>query len=479
MSGAMEAPTGRIVVASNRGPASFAVEDDGTVVARPGAGGLATVLDGALASHGGLWIAAAMTEDERRAADGTIPAPSGRYDVRLLAFDPAVYDGFYNGIANRVLWFLHHLLWDTPTSPSFGAETWSAWEAYRTVNGAFADVLAGEGDDPAFLVQDYHLSLVPAMLRSRRPEASIAWFSHTPFAGAHDLRILPEPMRRALLEGLLGADVVGFHAEPWAANFREACRTHLGTEVDDRGAIRWEGRRVSVGVFPISIDTEGLSRLAGTPEVDARLAELDGDLGPDVRLVLRVDRLEPSKNVVRGLEAFALFLDARPRWRGRVRFLALLNPSREAVPEYRAYLEACREAARAVDERFGTETWHPVELRLRDDRDGSLAGYRRFDVLVVNPTFDGMNLVAKEGPWLNERDGVLVLSTNAGAATELGEGALLVDPFDVRATAEAIGRALDMAPEERARRAGQLRDAVAANRLEGWVSAQLRALGRG
>jgi trehalose 6-phosphate synthase len=474
----------RIIVASNRGPISFVREESGEVVARRGTGGLVTALSGALQLSGGLWIASAMSEEDRKqVAAGRLNDAAGEahHDLRYLSFDADLYDRFYNGISNRILWFLHHLLWDIPRTPRFDEITQDAWDAYVRVNRTFAEAMADEGqgsDQAVYLVQDYHLSLVPAMLRELRPGARIAHFSHIPFADAGYLRVLPKPIRGALVEGLLGADVVGFQASAWAWNFLRACQASTDARVDFRHqTLHWQDRRVHVGVYPISIDVESIRKAAVGDEI-VRAGRKLQRWRSDRKLILRVDRAELSKNIVRGFDAYEAFLHDRPDWRGGVVFLAHLNPSRTDIAEYRAYLQECRAAVRRINRRFGRKGWQPIRLSIMDDVAITLAAYTMYDVLLVNPVFDGMNLVAKEGPALNERDGVLILSENAGAFEELGEHALAVNPFDVGQTAQAIAAALEMDEGERARRATALREAVERNRLDRWVQAQLEDLER-
>jgi trehalose 6-phosphate synthase len=474
----------RIVVASNRGPVSFAPDEEGRVVAKRGVGGLVTALSGALHLRGGLWVAAAMTEEDRaRAGDGPLRVDTpggGAYDVRYLAFPMDLYDRFYNEISNRVLWFVHHYLWDTSRRPSFDDETRRSWSAYRRVNQAFAEALAqvGASGDVAYLIQDYHLALVPALLRSLQPEARIAHFSHIPFAEPSYFRILPAEMREALLAGYLGADVVGFHTERWADSFLLNCREHPGAKADlGQRRVRWQGRDVRVREYPISIDVHGVEEQARSARATRATHRLEAWLG-DAKLILRVDRTELSKNILRGLEAYETFLRQRPDWRRRVRFLVLLNPSREALPEYQTYLRRCLRAARRINQELGEPGWEPIRVSVRDDYPMALAAYGMYDVLMVNPVFDGMNLVAKEGPLLNRRSGVLILSENAGAFAELGRHAVGVNPFDISQGVEAIATALEMGPAERARRAAGLRQAVVVNRLDRWVERQLQDLKR-
>jgi trehalose 6-phosphate synthase len=300
------------------------------VVPSRGAGGLVTAMSGALAASGGLWIAAAMSEEDRGQAGAPLElgwSGEARYQVRLLSFDQSVYSHFYDGISNRVLWFLHHLLWDVPHAPTFEGLA-EAWDGYREVNEGFARALEEEwrrSGTAVYLVQDYHLALVPAMLRRRMPEASIAHFSHIPFAGPNSLRILPEPIRRTLLAGMLGADVLGFQAPFWAENFLLCCRGLPGARVDlRRRVVRWDGREVRVRVYPISIDPEAIRKAAASDQVTEARREIERWRG-DRRLLVRVDRAELSKNILRGFRAYEKFLLDDPKWLGGIVFLALLR----------------------------------------------------------------------------------------------------------------------------------------------------------
>jgi trehalose 6-phosphate synthase len=477
-----------LVVASNRGPITFERGGDGALAARRGAGGLVTALVGALQEAGGLWVAAAMSEGDRAMVAGS---PGGRIDLRdegsgyrlrYLDVPPEVYDGYYNRISNGVLWFAHHHLWDAAHTPTFGDEVERAWQDYVEVNRRFARALAEEaelaGREPAFLVQDYHLALVPRLLRELRPQALIAHFSHTSIAGPTHLRMIPTRMHDELLHGMLGADVLGFHSQSWAENFMLSARRLPGVRVDlGRSRILAAGRDVAVRIHPISVDARAMREAAATDEVRdlrRRLVRWRGD----AKLILRVDRLELTKNIIRGFQAYELFLRHTPDWRGRVRFLALLSPSRGEVLEYREYGEAARAEAERINRELGEDGWVPIEIRLKDDYPGALAGYGLYDVLFVNPVVDGMNLVAMEGPVLNRRQGVLVLSRTAGAFGRLGRYALPVNPFDIREMSDALRTALEMPPDERARRARGLSRLVLSNPPARWVREQLEDLER-
>jgi trehalose 6-phosphate synthase len=431
-----------LIVVSNRGP-----------VGR-GSGGLVTALRGLQDRDDVVWIASAMNDDERvLAAD----PPSG---VRLVVHDPTAYELFYNTIANPFLWFLLHSLWDRAVAPELDDAFHAAWhDGYEAVNRSFAAAVVAELDNkPEALVwfHDYHLFLAPRLVREARPGATLGHFVHTPWPT--DWSALPEALRREVHEGLLANDVVGFHTERWAASFRRSC-----TDITGDCTAR-------VVHHPISIDPAEFEALAAAEAVHAIERELDRDR-PE-KLVVRVDRADPAKNIVRGFHAFSLLLDEQPEWHGRVQLLARLDPSRESIPEYAAYRRSIDDAVDELEKR------HPgsVRVELADDFERSLAAYKQYDVLFVNPVFDGLNLVAKEGPLLNERAGVLVLSENAGAHEELAPWVVTINPSDVEGQARALHEALTMDEAERRRRAEALAEQVRENDVGRWLEAVLADL---
>ncbi|MEX0832334.1 MAG: trehalose-6-phosphate synthase [Actinomycetota bacterium] len=478
----------QVLIASNRGPVTFAPGEDGELVPTRGAGGLVTALTGSLQATGGLWVAAAMSDGDRAVSDqhggGRIKVTTDdtTYELRFLSIAPDVYDGYYTHVSNRILWFVHHYLWDIVRMPAWGAAARKAWDQYVEVNKAFATALAEEavteGGKSAFLVQDYHLSLVPRFLRELVPDALIAHFSHTPIAGPTYTRILPEWMREGLLRGLLGADVLGFHSEAWAENFLMSSRSIPGARVDlARSRVHLDGREILARVHPISVDAPSMREASGSPAVLKRRQKLMGWKG-DSKVILRVDRMELTKNILRGFLAYELFLQRNPQWKKKVKFLALLSPSREAIPEYKTYTKECLAEAERINRKLGKADWTPIEIKMRDDYLGAVAAYGVYDVLMVNPVFDGMNLVAMEGPVVNRRGGVLILSRNAGAYFRLGRYALPVNPFDIGDTADALETALTMPEDERTRRARGLSRLVLANPPARWVGGQLADLER-
>jgi trehalose 6-phosphate synthase len=443
--------------------------------------GLTSGLAAAAADGGVLWLCTALSDADREAARlGARADEPGQPAVRMLEIPPAVFDAAYNGIANSILWFVHHLLFDTPNQPVFDAQFRRDWDAYRAYNEAFAAALAEESlAGTRVLIQDYHLALTPRMLRDRRPEARIAHFEHTPWAPPEYYRILPDDVAAAILDGMLGADHAGFLAERWASAFLDCCEAVLGARVmrgsGGGGRVSYRGRVTDVGVHPLGVDAAALRERAAAADVSAAVATLVG-LAEGRQLIVRVDRTELAKNIVRGLAAYRELLELRPEWRGNVTHLAFAYPSRSDLAGYRAYTERVHELAGQINAEFGTADWQPLILEVKDDYPRSLAASRLADVLLVNPIRDGMNLVAEEGPILSERGCALVLSREAGAAALIGDDALLVNPYDITATADALHRGLSMPASERRRRSAAIAAAAQARAPERWLAEQLDVL---
>ena len=444
-----------------------------------------TALGGLLAHHDVTWVSSAMSEEDRAVAaerDGSFleeTAAGATYRLRLVTHGQAAYDRFYNVVANPTLWFLQHYLWGLGSAPDFDPKLHEAWrDGYVPVNEAFAKATLEELDrepEAAVLFHDYHLYLAPRIVRESRPDVATSHFVHIPWPEPDYWHALPKELRVAVHEGLLANDVVGFHTDRWRQAFLHSAERLLGARVDRAtGTVAHRGRTTHVVARPIGVDAEEFGRLRNEPRVLEREAALV-ERRPE-QLVLRVDRTDPSKNAVRGFHAFALLLERHPELHGRVAMMALLAPSRQEIPEYAAYAAAVETAAREVNDRFGREGWQPVELDIADDFFRSVAGYKQFDVLLVNPVFDGLNLVAKEAFLVNEHDGVLVLSENAGVHEELGEWALSVNPLDVVGQAEALHDALVLEPAERRRRADAIRAQVRTHDIREWIDAQLADL---
>ena len=489
-----------VVLLSHRGPVTFSSGPDGRTATR-GGGGLVTALTG-LAGHldDAVWVCGASSDEDREVAreagKSAVPVEMGveprllepgeaaeapTIGVRFVEVDAQQHDDFYAVIANPLLWFLQHQLYGLADEPDLTSYEHAAFEdGYVAVNEHFADAVAAEvdarGGRAVVMLHDYHFYLVADRVRERCPDVLLSHFVHIPWPGPDAWRMLPPDMRERLLVGLLGNDVVAFHTERFARNFLLCAQELLGLAVDmDRMTLRVGARTVQARVYPISIDVDAITATADSAASRAHRAALQ-DLVGGGSLLLRVDRTDPSKNIVRGFRAYDQLLTDHPELAGQVTFLALLQPSRQDVPEYSDYLARIGAVVAEVNARHGRDGWHPIDLRLQNDMPLAAAAYALFDVLMVNAVADGMNLVAKEAVVVNERDGVLALSENTGAHDELGAFAVTLFPFDVQQQADALYAALTMPRAERAARREAAADVVRHNDVARWLARQLSDL---
>ncbi len=472
----------KLVLASNRGPIQFERGKDGKREWRRGAGGLITALDSILKATKAYWIASAMTEEDSQVAKNQkllgLPEDDPFYWIYLLDIPPDKYDQYYNEISNDLLWFLNHHLFDVANEPTFGSQFRKAWDnGYVAVNKQFAQTIAAltkGDDDPVIMIQDYHLYLVGGFLRQLKRDAVLFHFVHVPWCSPDYFRILPTDVRQAILESLLTLDIVGFHSRRYVRNFILCCQDLLGCRIDLRhGKVYYRDRVVLVKAYPISIGVEETRKMLEIPEVSEGIEKLS-EITDKYKLILRVDRAELSKNLIRGFEAFAMLLDTHPELLGTLKFLAYAYPSREYLKKYSDYRRAIEEKVAEINSKYGNSQWQPIDLQIDDNYYRSIAALSRFDVLLTNPVFDGMNLVAKEASVLNSRDGVIVLSENAGAYEELRDGVLGINPFDLEDTAKKLYQALTMTPLERGLRATRLKEIVKRNDVLKWLRHQLR-----
>ncbi len=468
----MKARYKNLIALSNRGPLSYSYDADEKIASKRGAGGLVSILGPALANSGGRWIAAAASDADRVVATQADVDPLGKlqsgdlgYSVQLLALDEITMAGAMR-TANELLWFAHHDLWNRPRSPRIDDHTWADWEAFRAYNEAFATAAADavsalEPSETCILVQDYHLCLVPEFFKSMQPDVALVHFSHTPFATGSALAPLPLAWTREILASLAAADLCGFHTQRWADNFTSAL-----------AAFAPEIKAPKVGVFPIGPDAAGITEASQSSGVAQARAQLEDRL-EGRRAIVRVDRAELSKNVLRGLEAFDLMLKHRPELAESVAHIVLLNPSRLFLQEYRNYLDDCVALASVINARYNREV---ILLYTEDDFARSMAGLSIADVIVVNALCDGMNLVAKEGPLVNKNDAPLILSSGAGAHEELGDYAITINPFDTRELSLAMETALELPKQRREETARHLRKRAGANSPTHWLQRQLEEI---
>jgi trehalose 6-phosphate synthase len=466
------------IILSNRAP--LEVTSTGRLVA--GAGGLVKALTSLATATKAAWVSAARTEVERELALsgtplGSNPDPDRAFQIFFAPTDPDAYQLHYAVISNPMLWFAHHYLWNIAIEPVVDKGTYRAWfDGYSVVNAAIAERAVSISRRlprrPLFMTQDYQLYLAPDLIRSALPDAAMQHFIHVPWPEPRYMKVLPAAMREAIFKGLLANDIIGLQTSLDVHNFLRCCVELMGLRIAEaEGAVFYGGRLVWVRAYPVSIDVDAMRQLAESPRVHEIEAEVAG-WRPE-KLIVRVDRTDPAKNLVRGFLAYERLLEDHPEYHGQVTLWAFLQPSRQDVDAYQQYLHHVRSTVDRINSRFRNEVWEPTRLDLGEDIDRALAAYRSYDVLLVNPILDGMNLVAKEGPVVNQRLGVLVLSESAGAHEELGAHGLSINPFDVEITALAIHRALQMSPTERAERADAINQIVAANDVARWVRHQL------
>jgi trehalose 6-phosphate synthase len=497
-------PSGRIIVVSNRGPITFRLQSDapGGLTAVRGSGGLVTAL-AELGRHAPLtWVAVAMSDGDRLAAPALPPDATGPLaervreivagtlpdqDVRLRyeALNRSVFERYYRSIANPFLWFVQHQMYASAYAPNVDEALVDDWlRGYRPANERLAEAAAGAAaaagaDRPVVLLQDYHLYLAAPRLRQLCPGATILHFTHIPWPPASQWQLRPQPMRRAICEGLLGCDIVGLQTDRYADNFVDSVASFVrDARVDRDGrSVVWRGRRVRVRTYPISVDPAGLARFSRSEAVEERVRRLRTRLARvgSPRLLVRADRMEPSKNALRGFLAFEQLLRRRPELRRTLRFVAVQSPTRTRIEEYAAYATAVREVVARING-LGDPDDQPVWVYDGSDYAMAIAALRIADVVLVNPIVDGMNLVAKEAVLVSERDPALILSETAGAAEQLASDALSVAPADIVGTVEALERALDMPAAERRARLRRLRASVRHEDLDWWLTRQLRDL---
>jgi trehalose 6-phosphate synthase len=476
-----------LIIASNRGPVTLRQNENGSLDFQRGTGGLVTALAGVIQHVEARWVACARTAEDRAWGQGLVPLGESGENVWMHFLRPhdASYHGYYRVISNPLLWFLQHSMWNIFREPTIDRTVWAHWEnGYVAVNRLFAEAISQEisaaPQRALVMLQDYHLYLAPHMIRYEfRPDAdyTLAHFVHIPWPGAEDWGFLPAKMRVAILEGLCAVDLLGFQTREDGLNFIRTCESHLpGSQVNyRRGTVRFRKHTTHIRDFPISIDVAGLRQSAESPEVNSdreQFLEWHGDY----HIILRIDRIEPSKNIVRGFQAFEELLELHPEHRGKVKFLALLVPSRLGVSEYGSYLDEVMGVAGRVNARYGGNNWEPIRILVEENYPRAVALLQLYDVLLVNSIADGMNLVAKEGPVVNRRDGVLVLSERTGAYQQLRPGALVVSPLDIYGTAEALHQALNMSPQERRQRSQCLRSLIEREDIVDWLHRQLLAI---
>lgn len=470
-----------LILASNRGPVEFRREADGRVFYRRGQGGLVTAMSSMVQCVDTTWVASPLTPDDVHVAHRygdrlVVPMGSRKLHVAFVDSEAECFRQFYDEISNSLLWFLQHGITHAPEHPEFDEPLWQAWESYRRVNLEFArqiaEIARRKPGRPVIMVQDYHLYLVPLFLRRMLPEAVIHHFTHISWPSPEAWLQLPGAVREELLTSLLSCDQVGFHTPRYVKNFRLTCEELLDVASRD-GSLSFQGRQVQVRAYPISIDPSELAEFAASAPVAEHERRLEAARIHQTLNIVQVARTDPSKNILRSLKAYDCFLNRHPQYHGKVKFWGILPASRQGSDRYRDYLDKLKGAAEAINKRYRRWGWQPIELFFDNSYARAIAVMKHYDVLVVNSIADGMNLVAKEGPVVNRRSGVLLLSETTGAWDELADGSIGLNPYDLVGMADAFKQALTMPLPQRARLQDILRARIAANPVHRWVYEQL------
>ncbi len=469
-----------LILASNRGPIEYHLSPDRELQAQRGSGGVVTALSSLSKYVEVDWIASAMGEGDREAAKRAtgerfkVAQADDKLYLHFVVSPRNAYHKYYSIICNPLLWFLQHYMWNSSRTPNIDRVVYDAWEnGYVPVNQAFAQAVVADAmqfeSRPVIILHDYHLYLVSDYIRQQLPELIIQHFTHIPWPSPHYWQLLPSFMRQAILKSLCAADIVGLQTARDVLSFLYCCQSFIDeAEIDYRQqAVQVNGHIVRVKAYPISVDVVGLKTIVCSTkcqEYEEKLRHLCGE-----QTIVRVDRCEPSKNIIRGFRAFDTLLERYPQFRGKVKFLTFLVPSRTHLKPYQRYTEEVNQLIEAINNKYRTAEWYPIDLFYENNYIQAIAGMRLSDVLLVNAVVDGMNLVAKEGPTVNNRDGVLILSEAVGACEQLGHNALTVAPADLEGTTQALYQALTMPPDEKSRRATRLKESIEKEDLTDWL----------
>jgi len=464
----------QVIVVSNREPYMHERVDGKLEVRRP-ASGLVTAVEPVMRACSGTWIAHGSGGADREAVDGNdrVALPPGQADylLRRLWLTAEQEQGYYYGFANEGLWPLCHVAHVRPVFRE------GDWQHYRQVNQLFADAVVAEarGEDPVVLVQDYHFALVPAMVRRKLPRATVLTFWHIPWPNPESFGICP--WLDEILEGMLGSTILGFHTQYHCKNFIETVDRYLEARIEhEHSTITFQGEQTLVEAYPISIEWPTPEDARAWPSPGQCRAEVSERLGlpPGHRLALGVDRFDYTKGILERLNAVERMLEKHPEWVGRFTFVQVAAPSRTALEEYRAFQQRIQAVTERINARFGRPDAPMVRLLARHHEHEEVNKlYRAADVCLVTSLHDGMNLVSKE--FIAARDdeqGVLILSRFAGAARELSE-ALIVNPYHVEETADAIHQALTMPAGEQRERMASLRSTVREFNVYRWAGRML------
>lgn len=470
-----------LIVVSNRGPVEF-YKSNSNIKMKRGAGGLVSTLLPLMESLNGVWIASAMTpgdvEVAKRYPDNKVPIPQKdpKFWVPFVVVDSDRYECYYSVISNPLLWFIQHYMWNSPYTPNIDDKIHQAWEkGYLYMNQKFAEKVLSEADknekEPLIMLQDYHLYLCPTFIRKKLKDIFLSQFIHIPWPQSEYFSIIPEYMRKSIIEGLLSNDLLGFHIPRYVTNFIQTCEEYAD-EVDYNQGIIWHnGQTTHVKSYPISVDYDGIKEMASSSGVLEK-ENLIKEIKKDYFLFYRTDRADLSKNIIRGFEAYELFLHKYPQYHKKVKYLTTGKPTRQQIREYYNYYYDIIDIIENINYKYAQDDWKPIEWIFKADYELVVAAFKNYDCMIVNPIADGMNIVPKEASAVNENQGVVILSEKAGCFEELKECVIPVNPYDISQTAEAYHDALKMSENERNEQFKKIQDIVAQRTIYHWISEQ-------
>ncbi len=474
-----------LIMVSNRGPVEHQMSSEGLPEARRGSGSVVTAFGSLAQAFEFTWVASAMGEGDRvisnsgRSPHLKSPLPGHQINLKYVVTPRRAYHKYYNVLCNPLLWFLQHYMWNPPYNPNVDAAVHDAWEdGYIPVNQAFADAVIEEAQAlrqaPIVIGHDYHLYLMPEFVRRRIPDAIIQHYIHIPWPTPQYWRMIPDYITLRICRSLCNTDLLGFQTINDVRCFLDTAEEFMPDAIVDRinNTVSQNGQITSVKAYPISINVEEVQRIANSQRALDYETRLSADTG-EVTIV-RIDRAEPNKNVVRGFRAYELLLTRHPELIGRVKFLAFLVPSRTHIRQYQRYMDEIQQLIQQINSKFGTPSWQPIVPFIENNYTQAIAGMKLYDVLLVNTIIEGTNLVAKEGPVVNTRDGVLVLSNSSGVYRQLAGNVLSVSPTDVEGTMEALHQAINMSAEERQEMASNLLDSICREDINHWIYRQMR-----
>ena len=482
-----------LILVSNRGPVEHQMPEGqrqaqgsaGVPEPRRGSGSVVTAFASLAQNFDFTWVSSAMSEGDRAVSSGSrglrvmSPLPGHRIGLRYVVTPRRAYHKYYNVICNPLLWFLQHYMWNPPYNPTVDASVHDAWEnGYVPVNEAFARAVVEEAraseSAPIVLGHDYHLYLLPELVRRELPEAIIQHYIHIPWPTPLYWSMIPRYIVGRICESLCLADIVGFQTRQDLRCFLDTVEEFIPEALVDRvsDTVEVDGRRCTLRVYPGSINVAEVQNIANAPRTLEYEAKLRA--GTVESTIVRIDRAEPNKNIVRGFRAYEQMLTDHPELKGRVKFLAFLVPSRTHVRQYQRYLDEVNQAVKQINDSQRTAGWEPIVPYIENNYALAIAGMKIYDTLLVNTLVEGMNLVAKEGPVVNLRSGVLALSQSSGVYPQLAGGALSLAPTDIDGTANILYQAVTMSAQERKRRANLLYNTIRRHDNDDWLARQLQ-----